>query len=152
MGQKQSEVRQEQIEWRQQKVLELAADGHTIREIESILKVPRATVGRDIVTLRQQAKDDIRKYITEQVPYEYKKTLAGLEGIIKYMSSIIADNTKETKEKMQAASIKMQALNMKMELVSSANLVEEAIDLVQQYQGSIHQKGQQTIDGSNKSS
>jgi hypothetical protein len=70
-----SEIRQEQIEWRQQKVLELAADGHTVREIESILKIPRATVGRDIVTLRQQAKDDIRKYITEQVPFEYKKTL-----------------------------------------------------------------------------
>jgi len=26
-----SEIRQEQIEWRQQKVLELAADGHTVR-------------------------------------------------------------------------------------------------------------------------
>ena len=33
----------------------------------------------------------------------------------------------------KAASIKMQALNMKMELVSSANLVEEAIDLVERY-------------------
>jgi DNA-binding NarL/FixJ family response regulator len=54
MVQKSSTVRQrEQIEWRQRKVLELTADGHTIREIESILKVPRATVGRDIVTLRQ---------------------------------------------------------------------------------------------------
>jgi hypothetical protein len=152
MVQKSSRVRQrEQIEWRQQKVLELTADGHTIREIESILKVPRATVGRDIVTLRQQAKDDIHKYITDQVPYEYKKTLAGLEGIIKYMSSIIADDSKETKEKMQAASIKMQALNMKVELVSSTNLVEEAIDLVQRYQGSIHQKGQQIINGNSKS-
>lgn len=49
------------------------------------------------------------------------------------MSSIIADATKETKEKMQAASIKMQALNMKMEMVSGANLVEEAIDLVERY-------------------
>ncbi|MFZ1877010.1 MAG: hypothetical protein WAU25_08265, partial [Nitrososphaeraceae archaeon] len=80
--------------------------------------------------LRQQSKDDIHRYITDQVPYEYKKTLAGLEGIIKFMSSIIADDTKDTKEKMQA-------LNMKMELVSSANLVEEAINLVEQYRGSI---------------
>ena len=37
MRQKSSEIGQEQIEWRQQKVLELAADGHTIREIESTL-------------------------------------------------------------------------------------------------------------------
>jgi hypothetical protein len=52
---------------------------------------------------------------------------------------------------MQAASITMQALNMKVELVSSANLVEEAIDLVQRYHGSIHQKGQQIINGNSKS-
>lgn len=36
---------------------------------------------------------------------------------------------------MQASNIKMQALNMKIELVSSANLVEEAIDLVERYRG-----------------
>lgn len=145
-----SEIRQEQIEWRQQKVLELAADGHTVREIESILKIPRATVGRDIVTLRQQAKDDIRKYITEQVPFEYKKTLAGLEGIIKNMANIIAKAT-DNKEIMQASGIKMQALNMKMELVSSANLVGEAIDLVERYRGYGQQKGEVVIDGDRKS-
>ena len=103
MRQKTSEVRQEQIEWRQQKVLELAADGHTVREIESILQIPRATIGRDLVTLRHEAKEQINKYITDQVPFEYKKTLAGLESIIKYMSSIMADDTKETKEKMQGS-------------------------------------------------
>lgn len=145
-----SEIRQEQIEWRQQKVLELAADGHTVREIESILKIPRATVGRDIVTLRQQAKDDIRKYITEQVPFEYKKTLAGLEGIIKNMANIIVRST-DNKEVMQASGIKMQALNMKMELVSSANLLEEAINLVDRYRGYTGQKGKVTIDGTSES-
>ena len=145
-----SEIRQEQIEWRQQKVLELAADGHTVREIESILKIPRATVGRDIVTLRQQAKDDIRKYITEQVPFEYKKTLPGLEGIIKNMANIIVRST-DNKEVMQASGIKMQALNMKMELVSSANLLEEAINLVDRYRGYTGQKGKVTIDGTSES-
>lgn len=133
MRQPVSEVRQTQIDWRRQKALELASDGFSNREISSTLKIPHATVDRDIIVLRAEAKEQIRKYITDQVPYEYKKTLAGLEGIIKYMSSIISDDNKETKEKMQAASIKMQALNMKMELVSSTNLVDEAIDLVQQY-------------------
>ncbi|MPZ08504.1 MAG: hypothetical protein GEU26_19190 [Nitrososphaeraceae archaeon] len=80
------------------------------------------------------------RFITEQVPYEYKKTLTGLEGIIKYMSSIIADDAKETKEKMQA-------LTMKMELVSSANLVEEAIDLVESYRGYTTEKRKVMIDG-----
>ena len=62
-----------------------------------------------------------------------KKTLAGLEGIIKHMSNLIT-NTQDTKEIIQATSIKMQAYNMKMEMVAGANLVEEAIDLVGRYQ------------------
>jgi IS30 family transposase len=142
MNQSRSEVNRLQIEWRHNQVIQLAADGYSEREIAAQLHLSQPTIHRDIVTLRQQAKDDIHKYITDQVPYEYKKTLAGLEGIIKFMSSIIADDSKDTKEKMQAASIKMQALNMKMELVSSANLVEEAIDLVDRYQGLRLQKGQ----------
>jgi orotate phosphoribosyltransferase-like protein len=148
MGHLKTEVRQAQIDWRRQKVLELASDGFSNREISSQLKILHATVDRDVLSLRAEAKQQIHKYITEQVPFEYKKTLAGLEGIIKYMSSIISDDAKDTKEKMQAASIKMQALNMKMELVSSANLVEEAIDLVERYRGytSTSQKGEQTLD------
>ena len=45
------------------------------------------------------------------------------------MSDIISKST-DSKEIMQASTIKMQALNMKMELVSNANLVHEAMDLV----------------------
>ena len=40
--------------------------------------------------------------------------------------------------------MKMQAYDMKMELVSNANLVEEAINLVDRYQGYVKQKGQST--------
>jgi hypothetical protein len=90
MGHRNSEVTQEQIDWRRDKVLELAADGYSIREIESILKIPHATIHRDLVLLKEQAKEHIRKYIDERVPFEYQKTLAGLEGIIRCMSNIIA--------------------------------------------------------------
>lgn len=44
-----AKVRQEQIHWRIDKVLELAVDGYSIREIETIIKIPRATIHRDIV-------------------------------------------------------------------------------------------------------
>jgi hypothetical protein len=36
--------------------------------------------------LKAQAKEQIRQYIDEKVPFEYKKTLANLEGIIKGMT------------------------------------------------------------------
>jgi IS30 family transposase len=123
---------QRQIEWRREKVLELASDGYGVREIARILEISHPTVNRDIQRLRHQAKEQIRKYIDDQVPFEYHKTLTGLQNIIKSMSDIISKST-DNKEIMQASSIKMQALNMKMELVSNANLVYEAIHLVEKY-------------------
>jgi IS30 family transposase len=130
---------QRQIEWRREKVLELASDGYGVREIAKLLKISHPTVSRDMQWLRHQAKEQIRKYIDEQVPLEYHKTLTGLQNIIKSMSDIISKSS-DNREIIQASSIKMQALNMKMELVSNANLVHEAIDLVERYRGYTSQK------------
>jgi orotate phosphoribosyltransferase-like protein len=123
----------QQIVWRQAKVLELAADGFSEREIASQLKISDTTIHRDIVQLRSEARDDIRRYIKDQVPYEYKKTVASLESIIKRMSKII-NESHDNKEIMQASTIKAQVLNIRIELVASGNLVEEAIDIVERYQ------------------
>lgn len=147
MNQSRSEINRKQVEWRQSQVLTLVADGYTEREIAAKLQISQPTISRDVTILKKQSRKQIQEYITHQVPFEYKKTLAGLEGIIKYMSSIMADDIRETKERMQAASIKMQAYNMKMEMVSGANLIEEGIDLVERYQGLIKQKGKVVRDG-----
>lgn len=153
MQQSRSDVKQEQLQWRRDKVLELAADGYSEREIATQLKLTSdTTVHRDLVFLKQQAKEHIRKYIDERVPFEYQKTLAGLEGIIRSMSKIISANAgTDNKEIMAASSIKMQAYNMKMELVSNANLVHEAIELVEKYRGYSIQKGNVLIDGTEQS-
>ena len=60
---------QRQIEWRREKVLELASDGYGVREIARILEISHPTVSRDIQRLRHKAKEQIRKYIDEQVPF-----------------------------------------------------------------------------------
>jgi copper homeostasis protein CutC len=112
--------------------------------IARLLEISHPTVSRDMQWLRNQAKEQIRKYIDEQVPLEYHKTLTGLQNIIKSMSDIISKST-DNKEIMQASGIKMQALNMKMELVSNANLVHEAIDLVERYRSYAGQKAKVII-------
>ena len=143
---------QRQIEWRREKVLELASDGYGVREIARLLEISHPTISRDMQWLRYQAKEQIRKYIDEQVPLEYHKTLTGLQNIIKSMSDIISKSS-DNREIMQASGIKIQALNMKMELVSSANLVHEAIDLVERYRGYTNQKTKvlTTADGTEQS-
>jgi hypothetical protein len=45
------------------------------------LQVSIGTVNRDLSILRQQAKENIRKYIDERLPEEYEKCMVGLNAI-----------------------------------------------------------------------
>ena len=77
------ESSQTQIEWRRSKVAELGSQGHSQPEISRILQVSIGTVNRDIQYLRQQARENIKKYIHERLPEEYEKCLVGLNAITK---------------------------------------------------------------------
>ncbi|MFZ0896595.1 MAG: helix-turn-helix domain-containing protein [Candidatus Nitrosopolaris sp.] len=63
------------LEWRRSKVLELASQGLNQSEISRTLQISQPTINRDFVFLRQQAKQNIRKYIDERLPEEYEKCL-----------------------------------------------------------------------------
>ena len=52
------------------KVQELCSKGYSKREISQTLQVGLATVNRDISYLRNQAKDNIKRYIDERLPEE----------------------------------------------------------------------------------
>ena len=61
------------------KVMELLSKGENNQsEIASILQVDKSIICRDIAYLRQQAKENIKKYIDERLPEEYEKCLIGL--------------------------------------------------------------------------
>jgi IS30 family transposase len=77
------EKEKDRIEWRRSKIQELSSKGHSQREIAQILQISNGTVNRDLSILRQQAKDNIKKYIDERLPEEYEKCLVGLTAITK---------------------------------------------------------------------
>ncbi|MFL6326446.1 MAG: Trp family transcriptional regulator [Nitrososphaeraceae archaeon] len=56
-----SEMEQQQVEWRRDKVQELCSKGYSQREISNMLQVGLATVNRDISYLRNQSKTNIKK-------------------------------------------------------------------------------------------
>jgi predicted transcriptional regulator len=51
------------VEWRRSKVQELASQGYNQSEISRILQISQPIINRDITYLRQQAKDNIKRYI-----------------------------------------------------------------------------------------
>jgi len=67
------EQQNQQVQWRRDKVQELCSKGYSQREISQVLQVGLATVNRDILYLRNQAKTNIKRYIDERLPEEYEK-------------------------------------------------------------------------------
>jgi transposase len=50
----------EMIEWRRAKVLELSSQGHNQSEIATIMQVGISTINRDAIYLRQQAQENLK--------------------------------------------------------------------------------------------
>jgi hypothetical protein len=117
------------IDWRRSKVQELSSQGHSQREIAQILQVSNGTVNRDLSYLRQQAKDNIRKYIDERLPEEYEKCLVGLTAILKQAWNT-SQQAEDRREKIQALSLAKECYSMKLDLLTNATVVDDAIRFV----------------------
>jgi predicted transcriptional regulator len=114
------------VEWRRNKVQELASQGYNQSEISRILQISQPTINRDISHLRQQAKENIKRYIDERVPEEYEKCLVGLNEITKEAWATSYD-TEDKREKIQALSLAKECYSMKLDLLTNATVVEDAI-------------------------
>lgn len=119
------------LEWRRSKVLELSSEGRDQSEIPRILQVSTATINTDIQFLRKEAKENIRKYIDDRLPFEYHKCLVGLDTIICKMSDIVNNKDCGSRDALQASSIKMQAYSTKIDLLSNATVIEKVVQFVE---------------------
>src|SRR2546426_8310892 len=103
----------ERLQWRRDKVQELSSKGHSQREIASILQVGLGSVNRDLTYIRQQAKNNIKKYIDKRLP-----------EVLREMSSWVECNSKEAwntspqsqdrREKIQELSLAKECYGMKL--------------------------------------
>jgi Trp operon repressor len=129
--QQHQEQQQQQLQWRRDKVQELYSKGYSQREISQTLQVGLATVNRDILYLRNQAKANIKRYIDERLLEEYEKCLIGLTAITKEAWNTAA-NTEGKREKIQALSLAKECYSMKLDLLTNASVVDDAIRFVSQ--------------------
>jgi DNA-binding transcriptional regulator LsrR (DeoR family) len=116
------------LEWRRNKVQELASQGHNQSEISRILQISQPTINRDLSYLRQQAKTNIKRYIDERLPEEYEKCLVGLTSILKEAWN--TQNAEDKREKIQALSLAKECYSMNLDLLTNATVVEDAIRFV----------------------
>jgi hypothetical protein len=109
--------------------LELSSKGYSQSEIAKTLQVDKSTVCRDIVYLREQSREMIRKYIDEKLPEEYEKCLVGITAILKEAWNT-AQQASEKREKLQALSLAKECYTLKLELLTNATVVDDALKFV----------------------
>lgn len=129
LGEMQQMSTKMQVEWRRNKVLELLSMGNPQIDIAKALQVDLSIISRDVSHLRQQSKQNIKKYIDERLPEEYEKCLVGLTSILKEAWNT-AQNAEDKREKIQALSLAKECYSMKLDLLTNATVVEDAMRFV----------------------
>jgi hypothetical protein len=109
--------------------LELSSKGYSQSEIAKTLQIDKSTVCRDIIYLREQSREMIRKYIDEKLPEEYEKCLVGITAILKEAWNT-AQQAFEKREKLQALSLAKECYTLKLELLTNATVIDDALKFV----------------------
>jgi transcriptional regulator len=86
------------VEWRRNKVQELASQGYNQSEISRMLQISQPTNNRDMTYLRSQAKSNIKKTLTKDCQ-KNMKSLVGLNAITKEAWNTAA-NTEAKREEI----------------------------------------------------
>ena len=133
----------QQIEWRRNQVLDFLSKGFNQSNIATILKVDKSVISRDVFYLRQQSKENIRKYVDERLPDEYEMVLVGLSSILKEMWSMSYQHDIDRREKIQALSLAKECYSMKLELLTNANVISDAVRFVTSHQNQTNNNNQE---------
>lgn len=130
---------QDQIEWRRDQVIKLASKGLSLTDISKVLQVDVSTISRDVKFLREQAKENIKKHLTEILPHEFEKAVRALEEIQRE-GWLIASSSEDKRIKLQALALVKDAAVQKIDLLTHTDTIDNAIQFVKNAQRKTKEK------------
>jgi hypothetical protein len=134
----------ENILLRRERVLQLAAQGLNQQEIANALGnvVDRSLISLDLQYLRETAAQTVNEYITETIPFEFTKTLAGFSAIIREGFKMLNSNI-ENKDKILVFEMLMDALEKRIELMTGSVTVDRARQLMLDMEQKLQERQQE---------
>ena len=123
----------EQLQWRRSKVIEMRSRGFSQIEIAHELQISKASISSDMQSLRKQAKESIKEYVTEHLPEQYQICLAALDSIIKHTFKIL-QTSEDNREKLHAMELFKDTHLVKLELLSNATTIDSALNYIRDKQ------------------
>jgi hypothetical protein len=126
-------MRNQLIEYRRNKVLELSSKGYNQTEICQKLQLDKSAVSRDLVYLRKQAQNNLEHHIHDVIPMELERCMFGIKGNLKHVLDI-AESVSDPRTKLQARAIATDIYKYIMDLATNSAIVTDAIKYVNQTQ------------------
>ncbi|MFL6401370.1 MAG: hypothetical protein ACJ72J_17565 [Nitrososphaeraceae archaeon] len=138
-------TKDEQLEWRRSKVIEMRSRGLNQIEIAHELQVSKASISLDMQYLRSQAKESIKEYATDHLPEQYQVYLTELDEIIKHPFDIL-ETLDDNREKLQAMELFKDTHLVKLELLSNAITIDSALNYIRNKQQEQQQNKRLVLD------
>jgi hypothetical protein len=119
----------EKIAWRKNKIMEYMAHGFTNQsELAQVMQLPLSTVHRDVVVLKQEAKEHVAKF-EETFAFEFEKCLVEINAIQKE-SWLTSKVTKYERNKILALGLAKDCLGFKVDLITNADVIDKTANFV----------------------
>src|SRR5688572_27362357 len=89
-------------------------------EIAKALNVGQSTISRDLKFIKKESAKKLESIIVDVLPYEYDKSLLGMDSIIKRCWIIINDSTNQwtNKNKLEALKLLKESIVTKFEILN----------------------------------
>jgi hypothetical protein len=107
----------QEVAYRRERVFTWIASGKHPREIAAELILNEKTIKRDLHYLMGVAKQEIKSYVEQRLPWEYQKSLAVLDEI-KRRAFELADKSEINRDKIMALRLAAEAETSKARLLA----------------------------------
>src|SRR5918999_925340 len=138
----QKRKKQQQLEWRRQRVLALLAEDYSQNEISSILQVSPASISKDVAYLKDQSRLLLRTHVKETFPLEYQQALVNLKSLRREAREILRKPETDERVKTRLFIVIKDITESIMNLVLKSDAIDDAIT-------SIEDKTAETIEHMN---
>jgi predicted transcriptional regulator len=123
--------KQQQLEWRRQRVLALLAEDYSQNEIASMLQVSPASISKDVAYLKDQSRLLLRIHLKETFPLEYQQALANLKSIRREAREMLRRPETDERVKARLFIVIKDITESIMNLVLKSDAIDDAITFME---------------------
>jgi hypothetical protein len=138
-------MRNQLIEYRRNKVLELSSKGYNQTEICQKLQLDKSAVSRDIKFLRHEAREGLERH-KETFPLEYLEALTGMKNNLKQTLEI-GEQSPDLRIKLEAKRIANECYKYIMDLLTNRDTVRDYVKYLDDKVDRLSRKGNGNDNG-----